>query len=143
MSCVSFLSASQRAALAGSSRADSAGAPLSAFSSPSVSEGKIQRIRALSRSDRTQIRQSAALARHAPEDVLAVLATDPASSVRCCVARNEHTGQELLRLLAGDSEAAVRGWVAANRNTPAGLLRALADDPDPGVRAVAAWAARW
>jgi len=143
MSCLGFLTPAQRAALAASSREGAAGAPLSAFASPPVSAGKLRRIRTLARSGRPEIRESAALAQHAPEDVLTALAGDPVASVRCCVARNYHAGEAVLRRLATDADPAVRGWVAAHRNAPADLRDGLAADPDPAVRAVVAWAAAW
>jgi hypothetical protein len=143
VSCLGFLSPAQRAALAASSRDDAAGVPLSTFASPAVSAGKLMRIRALSMSERAEIRESAALAQHAPADVLNVLAGDPVASVRCCVARNHQAAESVLRRLAADPEAVVRGWVAAHRNTPTDVQGRLADDPDPSVRAVVAWAAGW
>lgn len=140
MSCMSFLTPEQRAALAAST-AD--GAPLSSFASPPASEGKVRRIRGLAGSPDPRIRESAALAYHAPADVLARLVADPVASVRACVARNEHTPVELLRRLATDPVPAVRGWVAAHRDVPADVLAGLEDDTDAAVRAVVAWAAGW
>lgn len=143
MSCLGFLSPEQRRALAASSRDDAAGAPLSSFASPPATAGKLRRIRAMADSPVAAIRESAALAYHAPPDVLHRLAHDPVASVRCCVARNEHTVSPLLALLAEDADARVRGWVAAHRSTPRDLLDVLAADPDDSVRAVVAWARGW
>ena len=137
---MSFLSPAQRAALAAST-AD--GAPLSSFASPPASDGKRQRIRRLAESEQPRIRESAALAYHAPTDVLAALAADPVGSVRACVARNEHAPVDLLCRLAADPDPTVRGWVAAHKDVPGDVLAELADDADPAVRAVVAWAAGW
>jgi len=143
MSCLAFMSPQQRAALAASSHADAAGAPLSSFASPPGSPGKVRRVRSLARSADPAIRESAALSYHAPLDLLVALAGDPVASVRACVARNERADAVLLRALAGDREPLVRGWVAAHRAAPVDLLDHLAADPDPGVRAVVAWAEGW
>lgn len=140
MSCLGFLSPEQRVALAGSTRG---GAPLSDFASPPVTAGKLRRLRAMAASTSAAIRESAALARHAPPDVLFALADDPVASVRRCVARNGQTVPPLLARLAADEDAHVRGWVAAHTATPPAVVRRLADDPDPAVRAVVAWAAGW
>lgn len=140
MSCMGYLSPEQRAALMASS---AAGPPLSRFASPPVTPGKLRRLRALAGSPSASIRESAALARHAPADLLRVLARDPVASARCCVARNGATPAPVLCELAADLDPHVRGWVAANGGAPADLRDALADDPDPGVRAVVAWAAAW
>lgn len=140
MSCLGFLSPQQREALATSSRG---GAPLSTFASPAVTAGKLRRLRAMAASADPAIRESAALAHHAPPDVLFSLAADPVASVRRCVARNERAVPPLLARLAGDDDAQVRGWVAAHAATPPGVVRGLVDDPDPAVRAVVAWAGRW
>jgi hypothetical protein len=140
VSCLGFLSPAQRAALAASS---AEGAPLSAFSSPPASESKVRRVRALARSGDVRIRESAALSRHAPPEVLAALAADPAPSVRACVARNPGAPLDVLWALADDASVTVRGWVAAHAGVPADLLARLAADPDPQVRAVVAWAGGW
>lgn len=140
MSCLAFMTPAQRAALANSS-AD--GASLSAFTSPPPSPGKLLRLRSLARATSAAIRESAALAHHAPTDVLQDLAADPMASVRRCVARNERTPAVVLETLAADDDSGVRGWVAAHPATPEGARRRLASDPDPTVRAVHSWAERW
>ncbi|GGF50486.1 hypothetical protein GCM10011519_25560 [Marmoricola endophyticus] len=140
MSCLGFLTAAQREALAASS---AAGAPLSTFASPAASPGKTRRVRSLAGSADARIRESAALSAHAPHDVLTVLAGDPISSVRACVARNAGAGPLLLRRLSGDPEAVVRAWVAANPQVTDDVLQLLIGDADPSVRAVVEWAGRW
>lgn len=140
MSCLGFLTPQQRAALAASSQD---GEPLSRFASPPATAGKLHRIRALARSEDPAIRESAALAQHAPPDVLFTLAADPVAAVRRCVARNPGVVPPLLERLATDGDAHVRGWVAAHPGAPAELVARLADDSDPTVRAVVAWATRW
>jgi hypothetical protein len=141
MSCIGFLSPEHRAALA-ASRGGS-GPPLSAFASPPASTAKARRVRLLAGSPAPAIRESAALAYHAPVDVLETLAADPVDSVRACVARNPRAPEWVLRALAGDAESRVRGWVAAHRMCHPDLHAVLADDPDPSVRAVVTWAAGW
>lgn len=143
MSCLGFMSPAQRAALAASSREDAAGVPLSAFASPAPSEGKVRRIRVLAESPKAAMRESAALAYHAPRDVLERLAADPAASVRRCVARNERTSPPVLARLASDPDPFVRGWAAAHPGAPEELLALLSEDPDPVVRAVVTWAHGW
>ncbi|MDT0203517.1 hypothetical protein [Nocardioides sp. AE5] len=140
MSCVSFLSPQQRAALAASS-AD--GAPLSSFASPPVTPGKLARIRALSSSDSARIRESAALSYHAPADVLTALATDPEPMVRRGVARNHATPPAVLAALARDADPTVRAWVAAHPAVPTTVMDSLTGDEDPMVSAVLAWSAGW
>ncbi|WP_235736290.1 HEAT repeat domain-containing protein [Nocardioides alcanivorans] len=135
-----FLTPGQRAALAAST---AAGPPLSSFASPPASEGKVRRVHALAASPKAVIRESAALAHHAPREVLEVLADDAEVGVRRCVARNEHTPAPVLRKLSRDPDPLVRGWVAANPTVPDDLLVTLATDPDPGVRAVVTWAEGW
>lgn len=140
MSCVGFLTPSQRAALAASS---SDGPPLSRFASPEVSAGKVARLRALARSNSAAIRESAALAYAAPADLLSTLAVDLEPGVRACVARNPRTPPAVLGRLAEDPDQRVRGWVAGNPETDPDTLSRLSGDQDPQVRAVAAWARRW
>lgn len=139
MSCIGFLSPQQRRLL----RASTRDGVLSSFRSPEVTEGKIERLRAMATSTDPKIRESAALAYASPVDVLVRLATDPEPGVRFSVARNEHASAEVLRTLAADEVAGVRGWVAANASAPADVLAVLVDDPDQTVRSVAAWALRW
>lgn len=140
MSCLGFMSAAQRAALAAST---AEGTPLSSFASPPPTDAKVRRVRLLSRSPNPAIRESAALSALAPADVLTALALDEVDTVRCCVARNEKSPASVLHTLTDDHCPQVRGWVAANRSTPTPLRAALTHDPDPGVRAVVAWAAGW
>lgn len=144
MSCVTFLSAAQRAALRNS--ADERLTPdeiRAIHPTPPVTDGKLRRIRALARSADASIRQSAALNQQCPADVLELLATDAEPSVRRCVARQPRTSVALLRDLAHDPVAEVRGWVAANPSVPDPLLDELANDPDATVRGVVGWARNW
>ena len=143
MSCMSWMSPAQRAALAASSAADGEGAPLSSFASPPTSDGKTQRVRVLAASADPAIRESAALSLRAPEDVLVALAADEAVTVRRCAARNERLPVALLRSLAADPDAVVRGWVAAHPAVPVDVREELASDEDARVRAVVGWAERW
>lgn len=139
MSCVSFLTPRQREALR---RAGESG-PLSRFASPPTTEAKLRRIRLMALDPDQRIRESAALAVHAPADVLRALAADGAPSVRCCVARNPGTPQPSLARLAEDDDPQVRGWVAAHPKVTSELSDRLAADPDPQVRRVVAWARGW
>jgi len=139
MSCVSFLTARQRAAL----RKSGGGGPLSRFASPPVGEAKLRRLRLMALDPSQRIRESAALAVHAPADVLRALSRDGAASVRCCVARNPSTPAETLEALAADEDEQVRGWTAANSACPADVLARLASDPAETVRRVVAWARAW
>lgn len=144
MSCVSFLSAAQRAALRESDDEQLTPEEIRAVHpSPPATESKLRRIRVLAQSDDPSIRQSAALNQQCPVDVLRVLAEDTDPSVRRCVARQQRTPEPLLRHLANDTAADVRGWVAANPGVPQSLLTELSDDPDATVRGVVAWARNW
>ncbi|WP_018158003.1 hypothetical protein [Demetria terragena] len=144
MSCVSFLSDNQRAALR-----SSAGERITPEESqalhppPPVTEGKLRRIRALARSDDPRIRESAALNAHCPPDVLAELAQDAQIGVRGCVARTPGAPGEVLAELANDPIPQVRAWVASNPNVSVDLLSRLAEDSDPTVRQVVSWARDW
>lgn len=144
MSCVSFLSAAQRAALRSSDDEQLTPEQIRAVHpSPPATEGKLRRLRVLAHSADPSIRQSAALNQQCPVDVLDLLAEDADPSVRRCVARQPKTPETLLRRLAQDTTADVRGWVAANPGVPQSLLTELADDPDPTVRGVVTWARNW
>lgn len=144
MSCVSFLSTAQRAALRESDDEQLTPEEIrAAHPSPPVTDGKLHRIRLLARSADPSIRQSAALNQQCPVDVLELLAADADASVRCCVARQPNTPEVLLRRLACDHAADVRGWVAANPAVPQSLLSDLAGDPDATVRGVVRWARNW
>ncbi|MBM9464984.1 hypothetical protein JL108_16145 [Aeromicrobium sp. YIM 150415] len=136
---MSFLTPGQRAAL----RRAGGDGPLSRFVSPPTTEAKLRRIRLMALDPDHRIRESAALAVHAPADVLRALTADGAPSVRCCVARNPATPVSSLELLADDEVAQVRGWVAAHPRTTAELSDRLATDPDPQVRRVVEWARGW
>lgn len=144
MSCVSFLSDAQRAALRESDDEQLTPEEIKALHpSPPATEGKLRRIRMLARSADPSIRQSAALNQYCPTDVLELLTDDADPSVRRCVARQPRTPAALLQRLAHDTAANVRGWVAANPSVPRPLLTELADDPDATVREVVTWARNW
>lgn len=144
MSCVSFLSAAQRAALRESDDEQLTPEEIrAAHPSPPATEGKLRRIRLLAQSADPSIRQSAALNQQTPVDVLELLAGDTDPGVRRCVARQPKTPEPLLRRLAHDAVADVRGWVAANPSVPGSLLTELADDSDATVRGVVGWARNW
>lgn len=144
MSCVSFLSEAQRAALRESDEEQLTPEEIrAAHPSPPATEGKLRRIRVLAQSADPSIRQSAALNQYCPVDVLELLATDADTGVRRSVARQPKTPEALLRALARDEVPDVRGWVAANPGVPQSLLAELADDPDATVRGVVAWARNW
>ena len=66
--------------------------------------------------------------------VLAVLAKDRESYVRCAVARNEYTPETALDKLANDMTDQVRWAVAENAKTSLGTLEKLADDLSCNVR---------
>lgn len=139
MSCVSFLTDRQRAAL----RRSKASGPLSRFASPPQTEAKLRRLRLMALDPDQRIRESAALAAHAPADVLRALSNDGAASVRRCVARNPMTPSEVLATLAADDDEQVRGWVAANPACSAEVLSQLAADSAETVRRVVTWARAW
>lgn len=141
MSCISFLSPTQRAQLRASSRDD--GRPLSRFASPEASEGKVRRVRMLALSADPKIRESAALSQWAPADVLEALAADAQAGVRCCVARNYRTAPAVLTRLSRDPADVVRGWVAAHPAASDAVLSALENDADENVRKVVTWARAW
>lgn len=144
MSCVTFLTDAQRAALRELPEEKLTPQQVQArHPAPPVTEGKLRRLTAMAASEDPAIRQSAALNRHCPAEVLDVLVADPDESVRCCVARQETASSHILRRLARDHVATVRGWVAANPGVPADLLDHLGSDDDPQVRAVVAWARSW
>lgn len=140
MSCLGFLSPEQRKALRMSSND---GAPLSSFASPPATQTKVDRVRTLARSTDPRIRESAALAHHAPDDVLTALGHDPVEFVRRGVARNARASSEVLHGLAADRSPVVRAWVAANPATPPDVHLVLSRDADPTVQAVLEWAAGW
>ena len=133
----------QRRRLRASSADDAEGAPLSSFTSPEPSAGKVLRLRGLATHTDPKIRESAALACLTPTEVLVDLAGDDDLGVRICVARNERTPTEALRQLARDPSAGLRGWVAANPAVPADVLDLLTDDPSRTVRDLVVWARRW
>lgn len=144
MSCVTFLSPSQRAALRTS--AEDRATPeeiVAAHPAPPVTAGKLRRLRLLAQDENPRIRESAALNRHCPPETLAELSRDPQPGVRGCVARQPAAATEVLEALARDPEAQVRAWVAANPSAGPALLTVLADDADDEVRRVVAWARNW
>lgn len=143
MSCVSFISPEQRARLATVTSRPSPEAVQAEHPSPPVTEGTRHRIRLMAADADPAIRASAALHRHAPEDVLVDLADDAEPTVRCAVARNQSTPETLLRHLAEDPADRVRGWVAAHELAPPDLLDALSEDPALVVREVVSWNRRW
>lgn len=144
MSCVTFLSPAQRAALREADDEQLTPEEIrAAHPSPPVTDGTLRRIRGLARSSDPAIRQSAALNQRCPVDVLELLAQDPEPGVRLCVARQPRTPEPLLRTLAQDRSADVRGWVAAHPNVPDALLATLAKDTDATVRGVVGWARNW
>lgn len=143
MSCVSFRSEQQRAALAAVRPRPSIDEVLAEHPVPPVTEGTRHRIRLLAADEDPRIRASAAAHRHAPDDVLSRLAGDSDETVRGWVARNDTCSVEILGRLAGDPSATVRGWVGAHPAAPAELLDRLSGDAEPLVREVVAWNRRW
>ncbi len=145
MSCVSFLTPAQRAALAAA--AAEPRRPLTQILAehpvPPVTEGTLVRLERLSTDRRPGIRASAAAHPHAPGAVLERLAADPVSEVRRAVAKNPVAPAAVLTVLAADRDPAVRGWVAANPSCPPPVLDALAADEDATVRRVVAWSRAW
>ena len=143
MACVTFLTPAQRAALQAPVRRRPPAEIMAAHPAPPVTAGKLARLRLLAADTDPRIRQSAALNRHAPPDVLWRLAADGDVSIRSAVARNERAPAPLLAALGDDASPRVRGWVAANPATPPPLLESLAADADPTVRRIVEWARRW
>lgn len=142
MSCVSFLTPQQRAALHRAAEAD-AGPPLSTFASPPVTDATIRRVRLLAGDTRPGIRASAAAHKYAPAEVLVRLAGDATETVRSAVARNPWAPASVLTTLAADRSARIRAWVAANPCTAPEVLDRLQDDTDDEVRKVVRWARGW
>lgn len=63
-----------------------------------------------------------------PIEILALLASDPDSSVRSAVAMKNKLPQELMSLLAGDADESVRQRIAYNKNVDAVTLEKLSRD---------------
>jgi hypothetical protein len=63
-----------------------------------------------------------------PAEILALLARDPSSDVRCSVAMKNKIPPELMAALAGDEDESVRERIAYNKNVPVHVLRKLATD---------------
>ncbi|RNI19524.1 HEAT repeat domain-containing protein [Flexivirga caeni] len=144
MSCVTFLTAAQRAALRDLGEEQLTPDEITALHpSPPATEGKLRRVRLLARSSDPAIRQSAALNQHCPLDVLQLLADDSDPTVRRCVARQPATPEALLWQLASDPTSDVRAWVAAHPAVTPELLDRLDSDPEPAVRRVVAWSRAW
>jgi hypothetical protein len=145
VSCVSFLTPAQRAALAAA--AAEPRRPLTQVLAehpvPSVTTGTLVRLERLSTDRRPGIRASAAAHPHAPPMVLDRLAADPESEVRRAVAKNPVAPPVVLRLLAADGDPVVRGWVAANPSCPVDVLDVLDSDANATVRRVVAWTRAW
>ena len=145
MSCVSFLTPAQRAALAAA--AADPRRPLTQILAehpvPPVTSGTLMRLVRLSTDRRPGIRASAAAHPHTPHDVLARLVGDPDGAVRRAVAKNPAAPSPVLSALAADRDPAVRGWVAANPSCPPGVLDLLDCDEDATVRRVVAWSRAW
>jgi hypothetical protein len=142
MSCIRFNTPAQRQALR--DHAPVMLTPEQAAAqhpAPAVTESKIARLRLLARHENPKIRESVASSHHAPDDLLAQLALDPAESVRACLARNETVPCDILRSLASDESATVRGWLAVNLFVPADVMDALALDSDDTVRSLVRWKA--
>lgn len=111
------------------------------FLSPTMSESKIRRIRAMATDPNPKIRESVALSYHAPEEVYHALANDPDDGVRQCLARNPQTPCDVLRQLATDSNERVRAFVAINYAVPEDAMETLAGDPSDTVQALVSWKA--
>lgn len=109
------------------------------FLSPTVSESKIRRLRAMAEDPNPKIRESAALSYHAPEEVYEKLSRDPDDGVRECLARNPHAPCDVLRRLATDTNERVRAFVAVNYFVPEDAMASLAEDPSDTVQALVAW----
>ena len=145
MSCVSFLTPAQRAALVAAAAEPRRPLPqiLAEHPVPPVTEGTLVRLDRLSTDDRPGIRASAAAHPHAPLVVLDRLAADPVVQVRRAVAKNPVAPAAVLSALAADRDPTVRGWVAANPSCPVDLLEMLDADEDATVRRVVAWSRAW
>ena len=145
MSCVSFLTPAQRAAL--TAAAAEPRRPLTQILAehpvPPVTGGTLVRLDRMSADRRPGIRASAAAHPHASYAVLERLAADPVSEVRRAVAKNPVAPAPVLTVLAVDLDPAVRGWVAANPSCPPPVLEALAADEDATVRRVVSWSRAW
>lgn len=142
MSCIRFNTPAQRQQL-DRLREDEvlASESIAKFSSPPVTQSKIDRLVAMASDKNFKIRESAALSYHLPEKYMLELARDKVESVRVCVARNETTPCDILRELATDSSDLVRSWVAINYFVPADVMANLAQDPSEDVRALVSWKA--
>lgn len=76
--------------------------------------------------------------RACPPRVLAALAQNPDTYVRCCVAGNMSCPEILLQSLAQSADKEVRGYVAGNAACPKYLLVSLSSDEEEDVRAAVA-----
>ena len=145
MSCVSFLTPAQRAAL--TAAAAEPRRPLTQILAehpvPPVTEGTLVRLERMSADRRPDIRASAAAHPHASRAVLERLAADPVGEVRRAVAKNPVAPTAVMTVLAADRDPTVRGWVAANPCCPPAVLDALAADEDATVRRLVAWSRAW
>lgn len=141
MSCIRFNTPAQQQQLESLHTLGKDADAVAAFLSPAVSESKIRRIRLMAEDPQPKIRESAALAYHAPDEVYQQLAHDPDEGVRQCVARNPHTPEDILRQLAGDPSEKVRAFVAISNHVPQDAMDALAGDPSDTVQALVAWKA--
>jgi hypothetical protein len=140
MSCIRFNTPAQRQAMR--DHAPVMLTPEQAAAShpaPAVTASKIARLRLLAKHENPKIRESVASSLHAPDDLYAQLATDPAASVRACLARNESVPCDILRSLADDPSETVRGWLAVNYFVPADVMGRLAEDADDTVRSLVRW----
>ncbi|MBW4042529.1 MAG: hypothetical protein HIU86_10445 [Acidobacteria bacterium] len=139
MSCIRFNTHAQREAMRHDSAALTGGDQAILHLSPPVTESKIARLRQLGAHPRPGIRQSVASNRHAPEDLLLLLADDPDAAVRGEVARNETTDPALVERLSNDRDARVRCWAVLNPVLPDDRVRTLGTDGDAQVARLAGW----
>jgi len=139
MSCIRFSTTAQRDAMRYDAAALAAGDQAILHLSPPVTESKIARLRLLAEHARPGIRQSVASNLHAPQDLLAALATDRDPGVRGEVAKNEATDPALVETLSRDRDARVRCWAVLNPVLPDHRVRELESDGDAQVRRLAGW----
>lgn len=72
-----------------------------------------------------------------PDEVIALLASDPDREVRFAVAMKRRLAPEILEVLSEDEDESVRLKVATHRATPRKVLQRLTEDPWNEVREAA------
>jgi len=136
MSCIRFNTEAQRQQFR---FADCEAVSVSAFTSTEITQTKIDRVVAMSKSGNHKIREAAAASHIAPEHVYFALSRDEIATVRTWVARNDYAPSAVLQDLSEDVDETVRSFVAINRFTPKDAILKLLEDQSEQVRNLARW----